>query len=57
MAAMAARRFHPQLSKHYDSLRARAKTPLVAIIAIARKLITIINAKIRDAHAAKQQLC
>lgn len=57
MAAMAARRFHPELSKHYDSLRARAKKPLVALIAIARKLITIINAKIRDACFTKQQLC
>lgn len=57
MAAMAARRFHPQLSKHYNNLRAHAKKPIVAIIAIARKLITIINAKIRDACFPKQQLC
>ena len=49
MAAMAARQFNPQLRDHYDSLRARGKKPIVAVVAIARKLITIINARIRDA--------
>lgn len=57
MAAMAARRFHPELSKHYQSLIARGKKPIVAIVAIARKLITIINAKVRDEIFARQQLC
>ena len=57
MAAMTARRFHPELSKHYQCLIERGKKPIVAIIAIARKLITIINAKIRDQIFANQQLC
>ena len=57
MAAMAARRFNPDLKKHYDKLSAKGKKPIVAIIAIARKLITIINAKIRDALFPEKQLC
>ncbi|NBD94920.1 MAG: transposase [Gammaproteobacteria bacterium] len=58
LAAMAARRFNPDLRRHYDSLRERGKKPIVAIIAIARKLITIINARIRDAFfPPTHQLC
>ena len=58
MAAMAARRFNPAMKKHYDSLRERGKKPIVAVIAIARKLITIINARIRDASIPHtQELC
>jgi transposase len=57
-AALTAARYHPQLSAHYQTLRANGKKPIVATIAIARKLITIINAKLRDATAnAAQQLC
>lgn len=55
MAAMAARRFNPKLRDHYDSLRLRGKKPIVAIVAIARKLITIINARIRDALKPNQK--
>ena len=58
MAAMTARRHHPELRSHYDSLRERGKKPIVAVIAIARKLITIINARIRDAFfPPTQKLC
>ena len=57
MAALSASRFHPQLKRHYQSLIARGKKPIVAITAIARKLITIINAKVRDARLLQQQLC
>jgi transposase len=57
-AALAACRFHPQLSKHYRALLANGKKPIVATIAVARKLITIINAKLRDALVpATQELC
>ena len=57
MAAMTARRHNPALKTHYESLIQRGKKPIVAIIAIARRLITIINAKIRDALNQKLQLC
>ena len=57
MAAMAARRHNPVLSDHYQSLIKRGKKKIVAIIAIARRLITIINAKIRDHVTSQQQLC
>ena len=50
MAAMAASRFHPELKLSYQRLRARGKKPLVALTALMRKLIVIINAKIRDAQ-------
>ena len=48
LAAMAARRYNPQLRAFYFKLKNAGKKPLVAIIAVARKLITIINAKVRD---------
>jgi len=57
-AAMTACRHHPQLRQHYQALLSRGKKPIVATLAIARKLITIINAKLRDARAQPaQQLC
>lgn len=49
MAAMSARQHHPDLRAFHLRLVQAGKKPLVAIIAVARKLITIINAKIRDA--------
>jgi len=57
LAAMAASRYHPELSAHYQHLLAQGKAKLVALAAIARKLITIINAKIRDAFSPREQLC
>lgn len=57
IAALAASRFHPMLKPHYQHLLAEGKKPIVATIAIARRLITIINAKIRDAIALREQLC
>lgn len=51
MAAMAARRYHPELKAFYERLRHNGKTKMVALTAVMRKLITIANAKIRD------QLC
>ena len=50
MAAMAARNHHPTLKAVYQRLVANGKKPLVAITALMRKLITIINARIRDAR-------
>jgi transposase len=56
LAAMNASRFNPVLKPMYDRLIAAAKPPKVAYIAIARKLLTTLNAMIRDGtewqHAA-----
>jgi transposase len=49
MAAMSARRHHPALRQFYMRLVQNGKKPIVAITAIMRKLVTIINARIRDA--------
>jgi len=49
MAAMSARCHHPALRQFYLRLVQNGKRPIVAITAIMRKLITIINARIRDA--------
>lgn len=51
MAAMAARNHNPHLSAVYQRLVANGKKPIVAITALMRKLITIINARVRDARA------
>ena len=48
MAAMAARNFHPELKGFYQRLISNGKKPMVALTAIMRKLVTILNAKIRD---------
>jgi len=50
MAAMAARRFNAALREFYERLIQNGKKPIVAITAIMRKLIVILNAKLRD-HA------
>jgi transposase len=50
MAAMAARNHNPTLKAVYQRLVANGKKPLVAITALMRKLITIINARVRDAR-------
>lgn len=49
MAAMAARRFNPELREFYERLLANGKKKKVALIAVMRKLIVIANAKVRDA--------
>ena len=48
MAAMAARNHNPHLRAVYQRLIANGKKPIVAITALMRKLITIINARVRD---------
>jgi transposase len=50
MAAMSARQFNPKLKEFYENLIKNGKKPIVAITAIMRKLITILNAKLRDAN-------
>jgi transposase len=54
-AALAAARYNPALKAFRDRLVAAGKPKMVAIIAVARKLLTILNAIVRDqkpwAHA------
>ena len=48
LAAMTASRFNPTLREVYERLRASGKPPKLAFIAIARKLLVILNAIARD---------
>ncbi|HWE77344.1 MAG TPA: transposase, partial [Pseudolabrys sp.] len=48
MGAMVAARFNPTLKLFRDKLVAAGKPKLVAIVAVARKLLTILNAILRD---------
>ena len=48
MAALAGIRFNPVLKAFYQRLRARGKEAKVALTACMRKLITILNAMLRD---------
>lgn len=48
MAALSASRHHPKLSQTYRNLLENGKPKRLALIAVARKLVTILNAKVRD---------
>ena len=48
MAAFSAIRCNPVLRIFYQSLLARGKPKMVALIAVARKVLTILNAMLRD---------
>lgn len=48
MAALVAIRFNQKLKGVYDRLRAKGKPAKVAIIAVARRLLLIMNAVVRD---------
>jgi transposase len=48
LAAMNGARFNPVLKAMYDRVIAAGKPPKVALIALARKLLTILNAMVRD---------
>lgn len=48
MAALCGRRWNPQLRPFYERLVAAGKPKKVALIACARKLLTILNAMARD---------
>ncbi len=50
MAALCGRRWNPQLRVFYERLIARGKPPKVALIACARKLLTVTNAMVRDSQ-------
>ena len=48
MASLAATRYNPSLKAFYARLRVAGKAAKVALVAVARKLLTILNAMIRD---------
>jgi transposase len=52
MAALSAARYDPTLKAFYQALRARGKAAKVALVATMRKLLIILNARMRDALAA-----
>lgn len=48
MATLSAVRFNPVLRQFYERLKSAGKASKVALIASARKLLTILNAMVRD---------
>jgi transposase len=48
MRAMVAKRHDPILKVFFDCLVAAGKPKMVALIAVVRKLLTILNAILRD---------
>jgi transposase len=54
LAAMNGARFNPVLKPMYERMIAAGKPPKVALIALARKLLTILNAMVRDGRDWQQ---
>ena len=48
MAAMSASNWNPALNALHHRLKAVGKLPKVAIVAVMRKIITTLNAMVRD---------
>jgi len=48
MAALSAKNYNPTLKEFYDRLIQKGKKKMVALTAVMRKMIVILNAKIRD---------
>jgi transposase len=48
MAAMSASNWNPVLKVFHDHLKAAGKLPKVVIVAVMRKMITTLNAMVRD---------
>ena len=48
MAAMSASNWNPALKIFHDRLKAAGKLPKVVIVAVMRKMITVLNAMVRD---------
>lgn len=48
LAALSAARFNPTLKIFYQRLRNNGKSPKIALIAVARKLLTILNAVAKE---------
>lgn len=49
MSALTSMRFEPALREFYQRLRSRGKAGKVAIVAVMRKMLVILNARMRDA--------
>ena len=47
MAALTASRCHPVLAPHYQQLRARGKTAKVALVALMRRLLVLLNSLLK----------
>ncbi len=56
MSALSAARFWPKLNPCYVRLVSKGKPKRVALTAVARKLLVIANAKVREAKLALPQL-
>jgi transposase len=56
MAALSAARSHPQLSAVYQRLIAKGKEKRLALAAIARKLVVLANAILRDQRQLQTKL-
>jgi len=56
MAALTARRCNPTLMAFHDRLVARGKSPMVVLVAMARKLLTILNAMLKTRRPWTPQL-
>ena len=56
MATLAAARWNPVIKEYYQRLRAAGKAAKVAFIACARKLLTILNAMMRDEVGWQQKV-
>lgn len=54
MAAMSARCHDEKMREFYERLIANGKKPMVALTAVMRKMIVILNAKVRDARLQQQ---
>lgn len=50
MAALVAARWNPKLREFYQRLRATGKPAKLALTAVARKLLVLLNAIVRDAR-------
>jgi len=55
MATLSATRFNDTIKNHYEKLRDAGKPYKVAIVACMRKLLTILNAMVRDQHPWQTQ--
>ncbi|HDS1223315.1 TPA: IS110 family transposase, partial [Stenotrophomonas maltophilia] len=52
MAALTAIRYEPGLHAFYAGLKAKGKASKVALVAVMRKMLVILNARKRDAEVA-----
>jgi len=57
MAAMSASNWNPVLKAFHDRLAAAGKKPKVTIVAVMRKMITMLNAMVRDDVVWADQYC